>query len=200
MKYIIKGYKELKRNRWFINNDFGICIKYSWDINSAEVSIDSSFLEEGCEEELDRFIDPLMIDPENDKNLDRFEIDYPAPWFLTNPNESTTWRIPSIEKKLSSSFSISMSSNYVFSKATELENKKMQNFWSTNDDIFKWDSKNVRPSKNQNILEYELMAQVWLSNAWVSEKNLNEFMAKEFDMAIEDDTVILFSPSMYVNK
>ncbi len=93
-----------------------------------------------------------------------------------------------------------MSSNYVFSKATELENKKMQNFWSTNDDIFKWDSKNVRPSKNQNILEYELMAKVWLSNAWVSEKNLNEFMAKEFDMAIEDDTVILFSPSMYVNK
>jgi hypothetical protein len=200
MKYIIESHGKIKRKRWFINNEFGICIEYLWFNKSIKVSFDTAFLEEGCDEELDNFIDPLTIDPENYSAPEIFEIDYPAPWFLTNPDKSTSWHLPPIEEKLSSNFAISISSNYVFSKATELEKKNLENFWTTKDDIFRWDSKNVKPASKQDTLEHQLMAKVWISNAWVYEKNLNDFMMKEFGMEIEDDTFIIFSPSMRVNK
>jgi len=198
MRYHIQSNKFLKRARWFIGNEFGINIQYWWIDCPSEVTFDTAYLEKGSEDEWEELVDSVLYDPGSEDNEDELEVefDYPCPWFFTDPTKAASWELPVIEESISSNFRIIMNSSYIEKKAIEMKKSELPNGWSTMDDEFKWKIQHISPGSKQDLIEYQMMAKVWSSNAWTSEERLNEYLLKEFGMTIEDDIVTFYSPSV----
>ncbi len=193
MKYKIVAEHYLKRSKWFINEEFGIGITYWWNGIKNQLTIDMDYVEDGCEEEVLNIIEPCYKTIHDEITID---IDFPSPDYFRDPDKGVIWDIPKIEQSLSQdgSFAITMHSNYIFEKAAKLEKEKLKNAWGTIGDDFKWDTPRIKPSANQISIEYQNMADIWLSNAWVSDEKLIEFMLAKFDMQIDEDYFSFYNP------
>ena len=199
MKYKIVAEQYLKRSKWFINDELGIGITYWWNKSKNQVTIDMSFVEEGCEDEVMSIIEPSYKKFHDEITVD---IDYPYPDYFSNPDKGVSWNIPQIENPVpnNGSFTIIMHSKYIFEKAAKLENQKLKNAWGTIGDDFKWDTQRIKPSAEQISIEYQNMADIWLSGAWASDEKLIEFMLAKFDMQIDEDYFSFYNPKVTTSK
>ena len=195
MKYKIIAEQYLKRFKWFANEDFGIGITYWWNGSKNQVTIDMDYVEEGCEDEVTSIIEPCYKVIHDEVTVD---IDYPSPNYFSNPEKGVIWNIPKIEKAVSKdgAFAITMHSNYLFEKAAKLEEKKQKNAWGTIGDDFKWDIPRIKPSAKQVSIEYQNMADIWLSTSWVTDKKLDKFMFENFGMKIDEDYLSFYAPKV----
>lgn len=194
MKYLIESPNKFLRNRWFINDKFGIAVRY-WINNGASVILDSNGIAESYVLEE---IEDLRSEIEGltDSDNDRICIDYPCPWYLEDYAQSTIWNIPKIPEELDENFSITIMGNYVFDYAAELEKAKNRNYWSTMDDDFEWIKEHLQPSCQQNLEFHQHLAKVWNSGSWKSIEALEHFLKNEFGMLIEDDECYFYSPTL----
>ena len=195
MKYKIVAEQYLKRSKWFINDELGIGITYWWNKSKNQVTIDMSFVEEGCEDEVISIIEPTYKTLHDEITVD---INYPYPDYFSDPDKGVIWNIPKIEKAAFTDrdFVMTMHSNYLFEKAAKLENEKHKNAWGTVGDDFKWDTLGARPSAKQISIEYQNMADIWLSTAWASDEKLSEFMFAKFGMQIDEDYFSFYNPKI----
>ena len=197
MKYSIQSSKPLKRMRWFINKEFGISINYRWEGQTSKVTFDTSLIEEGCQDDWIDLVNAIKeAKTEEEKENLEIEIDYPAPWYFADRDNAAIWTMPKSDKTISPNFGIIIQANYVFGKATELQNDKKRNHWSSTDGVFMWEKVGERPSSSQICTEFEEIAKVFNSGAWQSENDLDKLMHEEFGMVIEDDVVTFVSPSI----
>lgn len=200
VKYSIESLGHVKRNRWFINKEFGISVNYYWQDETAQATFETSLIEEGCEDEWSDLVNSIEnVETEEEKESLEIEIDYPAPWYFLEPERAATWKLPKPKKTLSVNFNIVISANYVFDKATELQNANEINYWSSMNDEFLWDVEGEKPAPAQISAEFEKIAKVFNSGAWHSEDELNKFMHEEFCMEIEDDVITFYSPNISEN-
>jgi len=199
-KYKISSEGYFKRTRWFTNSEdtFGIGIDYVWEETKAGFTADLSFLEADCEEEWNSLIEPALSPDEDDFEDVEIEVEYPTPWYFTDP-KALTWTLPKVQSKISSDFKIVIAANYIVMKAIELEKANLPNYWSTTQSNFEWKTPEKEPAAKQVSKEHEMMAKLWNSNAWTSDELLDQFMKQEFDMSIEDDTVVFYNPDVQIS-
>lgn len=197
MKFLIKSPKYVKRNRWFINEEYGISLDFYWLDCSCQVLIDTQYLEEGCQEEWTDLVGPF-IGKEFDADDDSAElsVDYPGPWFITDPSKACLWKTPEIPSKLSDGFKLVLRTNYIYEKAAQFEKLKKRNGWSTQDNDFKWKVENQIPYAHQKSSELKILADILISNEWVSDGRLEEYLANKFGLSIDEDSYTFYSPAI----
>jgi hypothetical protein len=198
MKYKIESTGSLQRIRWFTNKDFGIAVQYQWHKCQSNAIFDLNFIEEGCENEFQNLIEPLLVEADRLGDHDGADIDiaYPSPYFFEEPSKAVLWDLPKFNNSIAPNFKIFLNANYIYGKSIELANANLLNRWSTLDEGFLWHSEGILPADKQNQIEHQMLAKVWISNSWSSLKDLDDYMYKEFDMQIEDDIVTFFSPTI----
>jgi hypothetical protein len=193
MKYVIESEQYFKRNRWFINDEFGIAVDY-WFESSASVTLDDKFVNDDDEfKDLKSGIEALEY---NEEDEDQICLDYPCPWYLDENSESINWSLPRIPELINEKFKISLSGNFIFGHGADIEKKENRQRWTTWDSDFLWTTKSVEPSMSQKLEYHKKLATVWTSGCWKSDEDLNKFMNKEFGMQIEDDLCYFFAPSI----
>ena len=200
MQFLIQTDSYLKRERWFINERFGINIIYLWKLNQcASVILDNAYIEDGCEDELSELLHSVEAMEQNTElDLDDKEIviEYPAPWYLTNPIASANWTVPSIPKAVNENFKVFTQLSYVFEAAHEMSQLSDRQRWFSSDSDFYWEPNAFTPSTSQASDEHEKIAAVLKSKSWTSEKKLDKYMKDQFGMAIEDDHFFFYDPKL----
>lgn len=159
--------------------------------------VDTKFLEEGCENEWEDLIGPF-IGKEFDPNDDSVElsIDYPSPWFFTEPKKSCVWKIPTTPSEINENFRVILNTNYIYEKAAQLSKQNKINYWSTQDSEFKWKKENKIPYAHQKYDELTLLAEILNSNEWDSDGKLEEYLERKFNLSLDEDTFTFYSPSI----
>ena len=99
MKYSIESLGHVKRNRWFINKEFGISVNYYWQDETAQATFETSLIEEGCEDEWSDLVNSIEnVETEEEIESLEIEIDYPAPWYFWIQKERQLGSFPSLKK------------------------------------------------------------------------------------------------------
>ena len=200
MQYLIQTVSYLKRERWFINERFGINIVYLWKLNNcASVILDEAYIDDGCEDELSRLLLSVeAMEQSTDLDLDDKElmIEYPAPWYLTNPTVSANWNVPRIPQAINSNFKVHAQLSYIFEAADEMSQISDRQRWSSLDSDFFWEPNACTSSPSLASDEHEKIAKVLKSKSWTSEKKLDKYMKDQFSMEIEDDHYFFYDPKL----
>jgi len=201
MKYLIRSPKYVKRSKWFINDEYGIGFIFMWANTTCQVIVDTKYLEEDCESEWEDLINPFIgkdFSPDDDSQ--ELSIDYPSPWFLTEPSKSCIWETPTVATEINENFKLILNTNYIYDKGVQLSKLGKKNYWSTLDNEFKWRTADKVPYAHQKNDEFTLLAEVFSSNAWVSEGKLEEYLEGNFKLTLDEDTFTFYAPSIRKKK